>query len=152
MKTSVKVFSFFFAAAMMIACAQAESEVVKQARTIQEGIMKSKTQLDSTIDVSIKEINGRITTMSSDSIAMQDSTNIVLFGEMQTKVARLAELKSKLTDWSSSMKMLPSAEEVAKGAENPFGKEATDQDILKGVQASQTEFNDLKSEIESEMQ
>jgi hypothetical protein len=90
--------------------------------------------------------------MSSDSIAMKDSSNIALFGQMQSQVARLAEMKSKLTDWASSMKMLPTPEEVAKGAENPFGKEATDQDILKGVQASQEEFNNLKSEIESEMQ
>jgi hypothetical protein len=152
MKTAVNVFAFFFSAAMLVACASAESEVLKQARTIQDGIMKQKNNLDSTVDMTIKELNGKITVMSGDSLAMQDSTNIALFSEMQTKVSRLSELKSKLNDWASSTKMLPTVEDLAKGVDNPFGEEANDQDILKGIQDSQSSFSDLKSEIESEMQ
>jgi TolA-binding protein len=152
MKTASKVFAFFLSAALLVACASAESEVLKQARTIQDGIMKQKDNLDSTLNATITELNGKITTMSNDSLAMQDSTNITLFGEMQMKVSRLTELKSKLNDWASGTKLLPSVEDLAKGVENPFGENANDQDILKGIQESQSSFSDLKSQIESEMQ
>lgn len=152
MKSAVKVFAFIFSVAMMIACAGGESEVLKQARTIQDGLMKSKSGLDSTLDATITAMNTKISALSMDSIAMKDSSNMVMFTEMQSKVATLGEYKSKLMDWASNMKMLPSMEDLAKGAENPFGKESKDQDILSSIKAGQEQFNALKSEIETAIQ
>lgn len=152
MRTTVKVFSFFFAIATIVACSSGESELLKQARTIQDGIMKSKSDLDSTIDVTITAYNEKLATMSADSVLMNDSIGMVNFTMTQDKVSMLGEYKSKLADWAEGMKMLPTSEEIAKGAENPFGKDAKDQDILNSIKTSQEEFNALKSDIETAMQ
>jgi hypothetical protein len=74
------------------------------------------------------------------------------YGSVKTQLSDIEMLKSKLTDWMSSVKMLPSLEDMAKGAENPFGDGAKDQDILKSIQDNQKQFEELKSEIETAIQ
>jgi hypothetical protein len=152
MKTSIKIFTCFFAIAIFAACATGESEILKQARTVQEGLLKQVHNLDSTMDRSIAECNKKIENLSMDSVAMKDSANLVIFQEYQTKSSSLTEYKSKLADWKAGAKFLPTAEEIKKGAENPFGKEAKDQDILDAIKKSQEEFGTLQSEIETIMQ
>ncbi len=151
MKTSVKIAAFFFAVAAMIACASGESEALKQARQIQDNILKSRTALDSTIDATIASVNEQITTISADSAALADSTVRSNFEALQVKVSGLAVYKSQIADWAANMKMLPSVEELAKGTENPFGAEAKDEDILNSLKASEEEFNNLKSTVEAEI-
>ena len=60
--------------------------------------------------------------------------------------------KSKLEDWKINSKLLPTEEEQKNGVENPFGPEAKDLDILKAIKEAQSSFNDLRSQIESEIQ
>jgi hypothetical protein len=152
MKTSVKVAAFFFAVASIIACASGETEILKQARTIQDGIMTSKHNLDSTIDVTIAGWNTRLSAMSADSVAMKDSSNMEEFTSLNERVNELNILKSQLADWTSSLKMLPSTQEIKDGAENPFGKDAKDQEILSSIKKTQDEYNELKSQIETAIQ
>lgn len=152
MKTSVKVIAFMIITATMFACASSETEVLKHARTIQDGIKTSSHNLDSTIDLTIEQWNAKLTAMSNDSIAMKDSANIAEFNSLSGRVSELTNYKSKLSDWLTSMKMLPSTEDIKNGVENPFGGDAKDQDILSEIKKSQEEFNDLKSEIETAMQ
>lgn len=152
MKTSVKIFSFFFSVAVLVACSSAESEQLKQARTIQETMIKSKGNLDSLVDLKMNELSAKITEMSADSTLATDSLKAATYSSVKTQLSDIEMLKSKLTDWMSSVKMLPSVEEIAKGAENPFGDGAKDQDILKSIQDNQKQFEELKSEIETAIQ
>lgn len=151
MKTTFKVFAFFFSVALFVACAGAESEQLKQARTIQETIMKSKSNLDSLIDLKLTDLGTKITTLSSDSTMASDSLKMAEYTSVKSSYSEIEMLKSKLADWVSNMKMLPSVEDISKG-ENPFGEGATDADILKSIQGSQSEFEELKSEIETAIQ
>jgi hypothetical protein len=152
MKTSVKIFSFFFAVATMVACAGAESEQLKEARTIQEAMMKQKHNLDSTLALKMDELGAKISELSSDSTLATDSLKTATYLEVKTQYSLLEDLKSKMSDWSSNIKTLPTLEELANGAENPFGKDAKDQDILSGIKANQSSFEELKSEIETAIQ
>jgi cell division protein YceG involved in septum cleavage len=152
MKTSVKIFSFFFTVAVLVACSSAESEQLKQARTIQETMIKSKGNLDSLVDLKMNELSAKVTEMSADSTLATDSLKAATYGSVKSQLSDIEMLKSKLTDWMSSVKMLPSLEEIAKGAENPFGDGAKDQDILKSIQDNQKQFEELKSEIETAIQ
>lgn len=151
MKTAVKLFSFFFGISVLVACAGAESEQLKQARTIQETIMKSRSNLDSLIDLKLGELSGKITALSADSTLATDSLKMSEYSMVKTSYSEIEMLKSKLADWVSNMKMLPSVEDISKG-ENPFGEGATDADILKSIQNSQSEFEEMKSEIETAIQ
>jgi hypothetical protein len=152
MKTSVKIFSFFFAVATMIACAGAESEQLKEARTIQEAMMKQKHNLDSTLNLKMDELSAKISELSSDTTLATDSLKTATYVEVKNQYTSLENWKSQMADWSSNIKTLPTLEELAGGAENPFGKDAKDQDILAGVKANQAAFEELKSEIETAIQ
>jgi hypothetical protein len=152
MKTTLKIFTFFLAGATLIACAGEESEQLRQARTIQEAMSKSSQILDSSITVKLNELSTELTTMSADSLLSADSLKMAQYKEVKTWYSSIEMLKSELSDWTNTMKKLPSTEEIANGAENPFGADMKDEDILKAVQADQTKFEDLKSRIETEIQ
>jgi hypothetical protein len=152
MKTSVKIFSFFFAVAVLVACAGAESEQLKEARTIQEAMMKQKHNLDSTLNLKMTELGTKLTELSNDSTLATDSLKTATYIEVKSQITSLENLKSQLSDWSSNIKTLPTLEELANGAENPFGKDAKDQDILAGIKANQSSFEELKSEVETAIQ
>jgi hypothetical protein len=152
MKTSVKIFSFFFAVATVVACASAESEQLKEARTIQEAMMKQKHNLDSTMNVKMDELGAQLSALSADTTLSTDSLKIATYVEVKSQYSSLENLKSQMSDWSGSIKTLPTLEELASGAENPFGKDAKDQDILSGIKANQSSFEELKSQIETAIQ
>lgn len=152
MKTTFKIFTFFFAVATLIACAGEESEQLRQARTIQEAMSKSSQILDSSITVKLNELSTELTTLSTDSLLATDSLKMAQYKEVKTWYSSIEMLKSELADWNNTMKKLPSTEEIAKDAENPFGADMKDEDILKAVQVDQTKFEDLKSRIETEIQ
>lgn len=152
MKTSVKIFSFFFVVATMIACAGAESEQLKQARTIQEAMMKQKNNLDSTVFLKLEELGMKISELSADSTLATDSLKRETYSEVKKQYSLIEDLKSKMSDWSTNIKTLPTLEEMTSGAENPFGKDAKDQDILDAVKANQASFEEIKSEIETAIQ
>lgn len=149
MKTSLKIFAFFFTVATAVACAAGESEILKEARVMQEGLIKEERSLDSTLQLNITSINDKITVLSEDTVFMKDSTNLASFTSLQTRVNSLTELRSKLTDWAAGLKTIPTPAEIKNGAENPFGKDAKDQDILAAVKKSKEEFGALKAEIEN---
>jgi hypothetical protein len=125
---------------------------LKQARTIQETMLTSKSNLDSLVDVKMNELSAKITEMSADSTLTADSLKVATYGSVKSQLSEIEMLKSKLADWMSNVKMLPTVEEIAKGAENPFGDGAKDQDILKSIQDNQKQFEELKSEIETAIQ
>lgn len=152
MKTTTKIFTVFFSVAILVACSGSESEMLKQARTIQEAMMKSKSGLDSMLTERLNAYSEEVTTLSQDAELATDSLKIANYDKIKTAYSDLEMLKSELNDWTNNVKLLPSAEEIAGGAENPFGGDMKDEDILKEIKASQEKFEDLKSRIETELQ
>lgn len=152
MKNTLKFFALVMVAAIFSACAGAESEQLKQARTIQEAMMKSKNTLDSLLTLKLNEYSVEVTTLSQDPLLATDSLKIANYDMIKSSYSDLEMLSAELRAWAGDMKMLPSAEEIANGAENPFGGDMKDEDILKEIKESQTSFEDLKSRIETEIQ
>jgi uncharacterized protein YlxW (UPF0749 family) len=152
MKKYFHIISIAMIAAVFSACVAAESEVLKEARTIQQGTFTQKQKLDSTLTARIEDYTKNVTQLSSDSVLMKDSTIIEKYNYYRSGIESLSALKSKLDDWSNNTKKLPSVEEIRKGVENPFGKDAKDEDIMKAVKKSQEELQVLQSEIETALQ
>jgi hypothetical protein len=90
--------------------------------------------------------------MSQDTALAADTIKVQEYTSLMNKKTAIEEAKSKLADWQSNSKLLPSEEEEKNGVENPFGAEAKDLDILKAIKDAQSAFNDLRSQIESEIQ
>lgn len=148
MKKVNQLFALIFSITLFAACASGDSETLKQARQIQNEIMKNYNEVDSTLNVYSQKMNATFANMTADSTMMQDTLKLAEYMALKAKFNRADELKNELADWKSTVKMLPTAEEIAKGAENPFGDKAKDQDILASIKKSQEDFAKLKSKVE----
>lgn len=148
MKKVNQLFALIFSITLLAACASGDSETLKQARQIQNEIMKNYNEVDSSLNVYSEKMNATFATMTADSTMMQDTVKLAEYMALKAKFNRADELKNELADWKSTVKMLPTAEEIAKGAENPFGDKAKDQDILASIKKSQEDFAKLKSKVE----
>lgn len=148
MKRTNQFFVFVFAIAVLTACATGDSETLKQARQIQNEMMKSYGSLDSSLSAYSNQMNEKISAMTADTLLNQDTLKLKDYMAMKEKFNRVDELKNAMSDWKATIKMLPSAEEISKGAENPFGDKAKDQDVLKAIKTSQEEFAKLKTKVE----
>jgi hypothetical protein len=137
---------------VVVACGSSESEMMKEARNIQAGLLKKKSNLDSTLTVEAGNVEKMIAIMSQDSTVAADSVKLQEYTSLMSKKTLIEEARSKLADWQSNSKLLPTEEEEKNGVENPFGAEAKDLDILKAIKDAQSAFNDLRSQIESEIQ
>lgn len=148
MKKVNQLFLLIFSVTLFVACASGDSETLKQARLIQDQIMKSYSSVDSSLSAYTENMNNTFTTMTADTTLMQDTTKLAEYLALKAKFNQADELKNEMADWKSSVKMLPTVEEIANGAENPFGEKAKDQDILASIKKSQEEFTKLKSKVE----
>jgi hypothetical protein len=151
----MKKFSLWMIAGVMmiiVACGSSESEMMKEARNIQAGLLKQKSNLDSTLTVESGNVEKMIAVMSQDTTLAADSMKVQEYTSLMNKKTAIEEAKSKLADWQSNSKLLPSDEEIKNGVENPFGADAKDLDVLKAIKDAQSAFNDLRSQIESEIQ
>ncbi len=137
---------------IIVACGSSESEMMKEARNIQAGLLKQKSNLDSTLTVEAGNVEKMIAVMSQDTALAADSMKVQEYTSLMNKKTAIEEAKSKLADWQSNSKLLPSEAEIKNGVENPFGADAKDLDVLKAIKDAQSAFNDLRSQIESEIQ
>jgi len=153
--SNMKKVAIIFSAVVIIAlgaCTSAESEMMKEARNIQAGLLKQKANLDSTIDVEIVNVDKALTLMSEDSTMATDTLKFQEFVGLKTRKETLDAAKEKMADWMINTKLLPTQDEEKNGVSNPFGPEAKDLDVLKAIKEAQSSFNDLRSQIESEIQ
>jgi|GEM_PF-2586007 len=148
MKNILYLFLFCALCLTCVACASKESSRMGEARDIQKKIMEQKVKLDSLIDSSVEEFNKTISTMSQNEAMMTDSGFMKEFSGVQSRVSSLATWKSKLSDFSSAMPMIPEGE-LPTGSENPFGESATDEDILNAMNENFNTMNGFKASIDS---
>ncbi|MDZ4751420.1 MAG: hypothetical protein SGI87_07400 [Flavobacteriales bacterium] len=159
MKTSVKFFALFLVVAVLAACAGGESETFAKVRVMQGDQVKALEEMTTTINDQVATIKSKIETMAnldSAAVAVMDSVSMAT---MQTDMANANAEYTRLNNLSSELetlkgevasKMIPSAEEMAKGSENPF-KDVTDQDLLTTFKAFQEKIDAMKSQVNSGM-
>lgn len=151
MKSVLKFFSFVMTSSLIVACVSAESELLMQARTIQNELLTNVESLDSIMTDKLNVLNEARSEMAMDSTLSLDSLKMQAFLMSKEKIDNISNLQSELTDWSSNLKLLPSVEDMNKGGENPFGEKAKDQEILIEIKKSQEAFNNLKIKSDAAM-
>jgi len=149
MKIRNSFFILTISSSLFAACSTSDSETLRQARTIQEATLTTIASLDSTIGKKISSINEELSVLSMDSTMATDSVKIKAFDSLKAKQSSINSLHTELLDWKKSIVLLPSTEEIASGAANPFGDKAKDQDVLAALKKNQEELSEWKSKIAS---
>lgn len=134
---------------LLCACAAGETETLKQARAIQNEILSSIVQLDSSFASYTNRLNGEISALSADTMLQEDTLLLKTYNTSKTNLDNAYLAHAEIENWKSTMKLLPSMEEIAKGAANPFGENANDNTALTGMQKQQEEFIPLKKRLDN---
>ncbi len=132
-------------------CVTSESEMLIQARSIQDGTVQSATSLDSALNSKLAKLTDERNMMAQDSTLSADSLKMQSFILLKGKVENLEALQGELKNWKTELKLLPTLQEIESGAENPFGDKVNDQEILMEIKKSQESFNTLKMKAETAM-
>jgi hypothetical protein len=132
-------------------CVSSESEMLRQARSIQDETLKSATSLDSVIGIRLSGLSAERNAMSQDSTLSADSVRMQSFMLLKGKIDNLETIQGELKNWRTELKLLPTLKEIEGGAENPFGDKAKDQEILSEIKKSQEGFNNLKMKADAAM-
>lgn len=151
MKTYSKIVVFLFSLVCLSACVSSESEMLKQARSIQEGVLKNALSLDSTMTTKLDVWKASSAEMAQDTTMSTDSLKLQSFMVVKDKIDNLSNLQSELAKWKSELKLLPSVQEMVGGGKNPFGEKAKDQEILIEIKKSGEALNSLKIKAETAM-
>lgn len=144
MKSYVKLFVVALSVAMFAACTSGPSPMMTEAMGICSNVVKMKDSLTSVLEGKVGAINTKIEAANADTIP-DDSATVAGWN---ASLASLTDLQAQLTTWASNMKVLPSAEELAKGTASPFG-DTPDDKILEEVKGYMTQIADLKGKIDA---
>lgn len=151
MKSSFKLFLFLITTATFAACVTSESDMLRQARSIQNDMMTEVGLLDSTMTAKLVTLNNERSEMALDSTLNTDSVKMQTFMQSKERIDNISNLQSSLTDWKINLKMLPTEGDMNKGVDNPFGEKAKDQEILMEIKKSQDAFSALKMKADAAM-
>lgn len=149
MKLNMRFFYILTATALLTACSTSDSETLKRARTIQDETLKGISSLDSTLSAKLSSVSSEMSVLSTDSTMATDSLKIKAFDALKLKQTDIEELKTEMADWKKGIALLPSSEEIANGAANPFGDKAKDQDVLAALKKTQEDLSSWKSKVAS---
>lgn len=149
MKINKRIFTFFTAAALLAACSTSDSETLKRARSIQDETIKGISSLDSTLASKLELLKAEMSALSTDSTMATDSLKVKAFEALKLKQTDIESMKSEMADWKKNLPMLPTSEEIAAGAANPFGEKAKDQDVLSALKKAQEDLSLWKSKVAS---
>lgn len=148
MKTKTTLYIIYaFCIMLVCACAASETEQLKQARAIQNETLKSLNQLDTSLAAYTNRISGEISAMSTDTMLQQDTTLFKNYNALKNKLEQANSGRNELVNWKSQMKLLPTPEEIAKGAANPFGEGKTDEEALSGMKKQNEDLDALTKKL-----
>jgi hypothetical protein len=144
----IQYFIFALAISGLVACSTSDSPVLKQARTMQESLMKECNLLDSSVTSKVTVLEGTLIDMSKDTTLNSDTALKAKYVILKEQYNGLLDAKTRIDNWRINMKLLPTPEEIAKGAENPFGKDASDEDVLNAMRSANADFLTLKADLD----
>jgi major membrane immunogen (membrane-anchored lipoprotein) len=132
---------------LLTACSTSDSETLKRARTIQDQTLQEYSSLDSTLNARLSALSGEMATISTDSTFATDSTKIQAFEVLKSKQIQVESLQQEFKSWKDQLTLLPSTDAIAKGAANPFGDKANDQQVLEALKKSQEDISTWRSKV-----
>ena len=132
-------------AVSLVACFDSETEILKQARTTQQGVLSKQNALVADLDKEIAAAEKEIATLSQ---APQDSTGQMRMTELQDRISMINTLKDEVVNYKLNLKEIP---EGAAIKDDAFFKDKKDEEVLKMVKEQDSLFNILKSQVESEL-
>jgi hypothetical protein len=148
---SITIFTTAILVVSLASCSTGDSPVLKQARSMQESMMRNCQSLDSTVSIQITELEAKLIDMSNDTTLNKDSIKLGSYATLKEKYNKLLDYKTKIDNWRLGVKLIPTPEEIAKGAENPFGKDAKDEDVLTQIKSANADYITMQADIASMM-
>ena len=120
----------------LTACFDSETEILKQARTTQQGVLSKQNALVADLDKEITSAEKEISTLTQNPL---DSAGVIRVNEL---------LKDEVVNYKLNLKEIP---EGAAIKDDAFFKEMKDEQVLKLAKEQDSLFNILKSQVESEL-
>lgn len=132
-------------AVSLVACFDSETEILKQARTTQQGVLAKQTALVSDLDKEIAAAEKEISALTQNPL---DSAGIIRVNELSERVSMINSLKDEVVNYKLNLKEIP---EGAAIKEDAFFKDMKDEQVLKLAKEQDSLFNIMKSQVESEL-
>jgi len=127
------------------ACFDSETEILKQARTTQQGVLAKQNALVTDLDKEIVAAEKEISALTQNPL---DSAGVIRVNELSERVSMINALKDEVVNYKLNLKEIP---EGAAIKEDAFFKEMKDEQVLKLAKEQDSLFNILKSQVESEL-
>lgn len=129
----------------LIACFDSETEILKQARTTQQGVLSKQNALVADLDKEIASAEKEISALTQNPL---DSAGIIRVNELSERVSMINTLKDEVVNYKLNLKEIPEGSAIKDDA---FFKEMKDEQVLKLAKEQDSLFNILKSQVESEL-
>lgn len=139
-------------AAVMSSCVSSESKKLTEARTLQTTILTEAHVLDSALFAETQQMGATRDLMSTDSLLATDSLFLARYVAFKNKLNEMEGLQAEIVAWQNSLTKLPSQDELKKGAKNPFGQKASDQEVYDKIalyRVKLDEFNQRATTLRS---
>lgn len=140
--------AFFIWIVAFTSCVSSESPTLRQCRQLQDSLHQRISTLDSSLISAIDSMRAYCTVLSTDTLLATDSLLRERYSGIKEAVSNLEFTQSELHTWRDGLIVLPDAEAIARGAENPFGVAAGDA----GVHLKLQSYADTLTTIEQHIQ
>jgi hypothetical protein len=134
-----------FLSLSIVACFDSETEILKQARTTQQGVISKQNALVADLDKEIAAAEKEIATLTQSAL---DSTGIIRVNELSERTTMINALKDEVINYKLNLKEIP---EGAAIKDDAFFKEMKDEQVLKLAKEQDSLFNILKSQVETDL-
>ena len=135
---------FFIWIVAFTSCVSSESPTLRKCRQLQDSLHQRISVLDSTLTSTMDSARAYCTVLSTDTLLATDSLLRERYSGIKEAVSNLEFTQSELHTWRDGLIVLPDAEAIARGIENPFGTAAGDAGVLLILQF----YNDTLTTIE----
>jgi hypothetical protein len=143
---NLAVVSLLFVTMILSSCLDSETEILKQARITQQGILSKQSALIGDLD---KEIAAAEQEISKLTQTPEDAAaGVQRISELQERIFMINSLKDQVVNYKLNLKEIPEAAAIK---EDAFFKGMKDEQLLKLVKEQDSAFSVLKSEIETEL-
>lgn len=129
----------------LTACFDSETEILKQARTTQQGVLAKQSALVADLD---KEISAAEKEISDLTQTPPDSLGQMRMKELQDRISMINSLKDEVVNYKLNLKDIPEGSAIKDDA---FFKTMKDEDVLKLAKEQDSLFNIMKSNVETEL-
>jgi len=129
----------------LVACFDSETEILKQARLTQQGVLSKQNALVTDLDKEIASAEKEISALTQNPL---DSLGILRVNELSERVSMINTLKDEVVNYKLNLKEIPEGSAIKDDA---FFKEMKDEQVLKLAKEQDSLFNILKSQVETDL-